>query len=238
MRGCAPLWTVMSMSSAAFFAPAERGLGHALRRPDQRVDRAVRVRAGIDVQQFHAGDAGEGLGDRVDDAAVATFGEIRNALDESCHAEGLSVCAADRHCPPSVRLPRPYGQGAWAGTGAWERPEARGRGDGERACRDEAAGGIWPAGPRRSRAKAGHPRVSSIPCPTVPSPAPSVAGPVAPPLAARRRGSAGRRAGRHRRVRARAAHDDLSHRCLLLLRAELSVARGAPAARAACSRPT
>ena len=66
---------------------AERGLGHPVRRADQRVNRAVRVRARVDVQQLHSGDARQGLGDGVDGAAVAPFGEIRNTLNQSSHAD-------------------------------------------------------------------------------------------------------------------------------------------------------
>ena len=63
----------------------QRGIRHGLGRADKRVDRAVRVGAGVDVEQLHVCDALDRIGNRVDDRAVPALREIRDAFHQPGH---------------------------------------------------------------------------------------------------------------------------------------------------------
>ena len=103
MRGCAPWCFDMSISSPAATAPRNAASLDRIRRADERVHRAIRVRARVHVEQAHAIDAGNRPRDRVDHRAVAALRKIRHAFDEGCHG-----CSCDRSyransCPAMSR---------------------------------------------------------------------------------------------------------------------------------------
>ena len=60
----------------------ERRLGHGVRRADEGDDRAIRVGPGIDVQQLHARDGFNRVGDGLDLGPVASFGEVGDTFDD------------------------------------------------------------------------------------------------------------------------------------------------------------
>ena len=101
----------MSITCGRLGDGLKRRLGHGLRRADEGDDGPIRVGTGVHVQQLHARDGLNGVGNGLDLGPIAAFGKIGHAFDDlGWHIDFNSLVVQASRLQPDI-LPKQGGLG-------------------------------------------------------------------------------------------------------------------------------